>query len=395
MFEKISPEYRAYKIVELWEPVQGDILVKNLADPTKKLGKLFAYAYEITKKEYASFPKRKEGQNPIIHPLNVVWDLWRAGINDMVTLSTALTHDLIEEKVDLYKKKKEIKEDQKGIVILDSYENECFLALEQELKTFCSGNKIDLKLIEEIMRLLQMLTRHKRHYYYRSISTIFNYGDEKLKEKAIQIKLADRMHNIQSLDTYNEQGRIYSCFKNLFILNNTKNYLIKKYGKEANPKRDSDPTNLLFKKCSKATYDAYSKVCKLALERGINEVTSILELAFRKFVHEKKGLWAVTALDPKEIHPIRFYQGIVRKYDARLHHEWDKFQRMEKEEKDYARKFFADYKFKEEQLQAILDYKDAYALKEVIARMIYKRNYVIFGFGCTDLCSRKMVCMKI
>ena len=68
---------------------------------------------------------------------------------------------------------------------------------------------------------------------------------------------------------------------------------------------------------------------------------------------------------------------------------------LTKKEKDYCKKFFADFNFNDNQLDAIIGYKDAYALKEVVARLLYKSNYLISGFGCSELCSRRMVCMKL
>ncbi len=394
MLEKLSKEYRTYKTVEHWKPQIEILLVKDLTNPRRKLGKLFSYLYHKTKEEYKHFPRRKDGSDPFIHPLNLVWNLRKASINDIITLSAALVHDLIEERVDLYKKKKNIKEDPQGVKILDEYEVETMQELENELNNFCNNNKISLKVVNEIIELLKLLTRHKRDLYYRSISSLFIHKDDQIKEKAIQIKLADRIHNIQSLKSYDEQGRIYQSFKNLFIINNTKNYIIKKYGKEANPDREKDPLAKLFTKCAKATYDAFTRVCDICLQKGIVDITSMLQLAFRKFVHVKKGLWTVTKIDPKETHPLRLYQGIVRRYDARLHQEWKMFEKMKNDEMNYVRKFFAEHKFSKEQLQAILDYKDSYALKEVIARMLYKRNYVILNFGCNELCSRGQICMK-
>ena len=79
------------------------------------------------------------------------------------------------------------------------------------------------------------------------------------------------------------------------------------------------------------------------------------------------------------------YQGIVRKYDARLHHERDKFESIKKEELEYCHKFFADYGYEKKQLQAILDYKDAYALKEVVAYLLYQPEFVIHGFLSSEL----------
>ena len=173
MLEKLSKEYRTYKIVEHWKPQNEVLLVKDLTNPRRKLGKLFAYLYEKTKKEYKDFPIRKDGSNPFIHPLNLVWSLRKAGINDITTLSAAIIHDLIEERVDLYKMEKNLKEDKNGIKILDEYEIKTMNELEKEIKQFCKDNKINCMINEEMIEVLKLLTRHKRDLYYRSISSIF------------------------------------------------------------------------------------------------------------------------------------------------------------------------------------------------------------------------------
>ena len=391
---KSSPEYAAYKNLEHWKPINEIILIKDLSNKEEKLAPLFEYVYKKTKEAYHYFPDRMDGQDSFTHPLNLVWDLKKANVTDYVVLCAGMLHDYIEEMVDLYKKEHNVITNKKGIILLDEYELVVIKELKDDLKKYCKKKNIDEKAVDEIMVLLKLLTRHKRHFYYRSISEIFNYKDQNTKEKAIQIKLADRIHNIQSLEAFDIQGKVYQAFKNLFILNNTKRVLQEKFGDKFKACEGATPIEKLFKKCCKATFDAFSHICHICLDKGIGEIESILQLAFRKFAHEKGGLWAVTKLDPNEKHPLRLYFEIVRKYDARLHQEFEKFEETRNNEKEYCKKFFADFNFSEEQLEAIIGYKDAYALKEVVARLLYKSNYLISGFGCSELCSRKMICMR-
>jgi len=391
---KSSPEYVVYKNLEHWKPVNEIILIKDLSDKKDKLAPLFAYVYKKTKEAYHYFPDRRDGQDSFTHPLNLVWDLKKADVTDYVVLCAGLLHDYVEEMVDLHKKEHNVTTDKNGITILDNYELEVVRELSEDLKKFCKKKNLDEKTIDEMMALIKLLTRHKRHFYYRSISEIFNCKDPSLREKAIQIKLADRIHNIQSLETFDTQGRVYQSFKNLFILNNTKRILQEKYGDQFEPDEGIKPIEKLFKKCCKATFDSFLNTCHLCLDKGLMNIESMLQLAFRKFVSEKSGLWAVTKLDQNEKHPMRLYFEIVRKYDARLHQEFEKFEESKKDEKEYCKKFFHDFNFSEEQLEAIIGYKDAYALKEVVARLLYKKNYLISGFGCSELCSRRMICMK-
>jgi hypothetical protein len=204
------------------------------------------------------------------------------------------------------------------------------------------------------------------------------------------------MHNIQSISCFSEEDMLYQCFKNLFILNNTKKFIQEKRKKEENKEQEDGITHTekLFKKCCKSTYDSFLLVGHLSLNKGVSPVVPMLQLAFHKFAWEKSGVWAVTDVNIDETHPMRLFQGIIRKYDARLHLEKDKFNEMRNMEIDYCRGFFSDYGFDESQIEAIITYKDAYALREVIAMLLYEPWFVINNFACSKLCSRGMVCMK-
>ncbi|HLC89161.1 MAG TPA: hypothetical protein VJG49_03930 [Candidatus Nanoarchaeia archaeon] len=383
-----SPEYRMYKLSEIWLPLKK---VPPAADLIRTKNKLIFYLYKKIKQEYQQFPRRKNGEDPFLHPLNTFYYLQKAGVEDTITLAAGLLHDYIEEKVDLYKRQNHLAEDVKSIRILNDYESKLLAELEQELQQVCKANRLDPVLVKKITAIVSILTRNKRHLYYRSISEIFNCKDEKTKERTIQIKLADRMHNIQTLSSYNEEGKIYQCFKNMFILNNTKMYLLNL--KEKKKKRDLYSLEKLFKKCCKATYEAFLDVCHQSLIHKISRIKTVLHLALKKFAFESGGLWAVTTINVDETHPMRLFRGIIRKYDARLHLEFDRFKKMENSEIDYCRKFFADFNFSDAELQSLIYYKDAYALKEVVARLLYKPKYVISRFGCSELCTRGQICM--
>jgi hypothetical protein len=68
---------------------------------------------------------------------------------------------------------------------------------------------------------------------------------------------------------------------------------------------------------------------------------------------------------------------------------------MRDSEREYCRRFFTDYNLSEEQISAVIDYKDAYALREVIAMLLYDPWYVVNDFACSKLCTRGMICMKV
>lgn len=388
---KESPEYQSYKIVELWKPEKKVFKAEDLVDSDDEIFPLFSYIYQKTKKDYREFPKRKNREDPFVHPLNLVFDLKKAKINDGATLCLALAHDLVEEKVDLYKEKNKIPEDRKGIRLLDHYEEKVFQELERELLNYCQDKPFCKESIKDIVDALRLLTRHKREFYYRSVSNIFLCPNNRIKKMAIQVKLADRIHNIQCLQSFNEQEKNYQCFKNLYILNNVKAFLKELYGPEADPDKEIHSTDKLFKKCAKATYGAFVRIIYACLGKRIGKVTPILQLALKKFAFEEGGLWEVTKLDKQETHPMRLFRGIVAKFSARLHQEWEKFEQLKKEEMSYCEKFFADFNFSKKQLQAIIDYKDAYALKEVIAHLLYNPEFIISGFTAKDIKTKERI----
>ena len=86
---------------------------------------------------------------------------------------------------------------------------------------------------------------------------------------------------------------------------------------------------------------------------------------------------------------MRLYHQVVRKYDARLRHRWQEFKQIREDEFAYCKLFFGDFSFSDEQIQAILDYKAAYSLKEVIAMLLYVKEFVVGRFEYSNLfCGR-------
>ena len=377
---KKSPEYTQYLLGSNWPALKVILHAGDFSqDP------LFTYLYGKTKRLYASMKPRKNGENPFVHPINLVHFCVKAGIKNPVVLSSAIIHDYIEEQVDLYKSAHKLNDKkQKDIRILDKQERIFLKEFEEELTLLARKNKISTDKVNKIVESTKLLTRHKRDYYYQSIKNIFTYSDEDIKEIAVQVKLADRIHNILCIDCFDEKGRIYQCFKNLFILNSVKRYLQEKRGSQLFTGKLT-PTEKLFKKCCKATYNAFLKINHVCNSKKIMKITPLLQLAFKKFALEQDGVWEVTKVSKNEKHLMRLFHGVIRKYDLRLHHEKDKFNKRTKEEILFCKRYFADYKFKDHQLQAIIDYKDAYSLKEVMAYLMYLPNYVLDGFEYTKL----------
>ena len=376
----VDSEQEMYLLLKHWQAERHLLSPEQLLSPTTLQYPLFLKAYSLTEKRCQCCPMRKNGEPTLIHSLNVVFNLQKAGVTEIATLTIGLVHDVVEDYIDSYRKENNIPLDENGPIILDNLEKEYYLKLIAELSGFSSVPEA-----ERILKVVSLLTRNKREYYYQSIAKIFNSPDKDMKEKAIQVKLADRLHNILCIEHFKEEQRLYECFKNLFILNNTKKYIIETKGKNALQALNNDATVKLFKKCSKATYDAFLMICHLSSIKGIRDIRSMLQLAFRKFIWEKAGLWEVTTLDPSEKHPLRLFQGVIRKYDSRLVGNKIIFEKVSLEELSYCRNFFQEFHFSEEQLQAVLDYKDAYALKEMVAKLLYDRDYLLHGFLLTEM----------
>ncbi len=375
-------EYKAFIELEHWQPLHQVPPPDTFLSPSDPFYPFFSALYAKTKELYRKVPTRKDGENPLIHPLNVVQNLRKAGVTNGITLCAGLLHDVVEEEVDIYKREHHIPKTKEGRTLLDHYEQRVFERFGHEVLALCTKSNVPANGCREVIKTLQLLTKHKRHFYYNYISTIFTCSDPLLKERALQVKLADRMHNILCLDCFTGEEKIYQCFKNLFILNNAKRFLVESRKKKS---KNYNATEKLFKKCCKATYDAFLVICRSASVKEIAVVQAMVELAFHKFAIEKDGLGAVTEVNDPEMHPMRLFHAVVRKYDARLHHEYEAFELMRRQERSYCQRFFADYKFTLEQLQALIDYKDAYALKEVVARLLYDKNYVISGFLVREL----------
>ncbi len=381
-----SPAYKYFSILKRWNKISKVKVLAEMMQPLRESSKLFSFLYDKTKKLYKELPPRKNGENPFVHPLNTVLNLQRAKITDEIILCCGLIHDYVEEKVDIYQVKKKInKKSKEGIVILDNYEEVVFKELKNDLTSFCKKEEIDLKSVDKIIKTLKLLTRHKRDFYYRSISNIFTHKNPKIKEMAIKVKLADRTHNILCVDCFTEQERIYQAFKNIFILNSVKKYLFENYGNKIFNGKTFHSAERLFNKCCKATFEAFFEISLGGIKGGIFGIIPMLQLSFKKYALEREGIEVVTKLNKNETHLIRLFQNVIRKYDSRLHHEWEKFEKIKASEIEYCKQFFKDYKFNEKQIKAIIDYKDAYALREVVTYLLYKPKYVIGRFYYSHL----------
>ena len=258
MSAQFGLEYRLFLELEHWPPLHTMLPPDAFLSPPDQAYPFFAGLYLKTKELYQKVPPRKDGENPLIHPLNVVSNLRKAGVTDAITLSAGLLHDYIEEEVDIYKREQKVPKTAEGRAILDKYEEKVLVRLGKELTELGKRTGMPSEKCSQLLETVQLLTKQKRHFYYGYISAIFNCSDPRLKEKALQVKLADRMHNILCVDCFSGEERLYQCFKNLFILNNTKKFLLDSLREKH---KNHTATLKLFKKCGKATYDAFLIIC--------------------------------------------------------------------------------------------------------------------------------------
>src|SRR3989344_8572769 len=161
----LTSEYQTFKYLQPWQK-ENDLQKLKLL--FANLNPLFSYLFQKTEQLYAKLSARKDGDNPFLHPLNVVLALKDARITDEITLCVGLLHDYVEEVVDVYRDEHHLDEDGKDIELLDKYEGEVFAAFEKELLQHA-----DTAATKTIINALRLLTRHKRDFYYRSISNIF------------------------------------------------------------------------------------------------------------------------------------------------------------------------------------------------------------------------------
>ena len=354
-----SSEQKSFRVLEHWKSPREILPAEQLLDTQNPAFPLFSYLYAKTEELYTRLPTRKNGEISFIHPSSVVFFLRKAKISDEAVLCAGLLHDFIEEKVDLW-----MYETGSSLTAVElekaaAGEEKLFQTAESEITGFCARKGLSQFPTADLIFMLRLLTRHKQHSYFDYISKILNCSPTAIKERVLVVKLADRIHNILNIEHFTEQQRLYQCFKNLFILNNVKKYLLETYGEEKFLNMKFTPIERLFNKCCKATYEAFLRVCHLCNQKGITEATPLLQMTFKKYAMATSGLWEVTSVDIKEVHPTRLYQGIVHKYEARLLHHSAEFDTAWQQEQEYCRSFFQSCHFTEEQLKALIDYKDA------------------------------------
>lgn len=386
----VDPARLVFEEVRIWESFPEPIAPERLLEDIAPADRPFLSAmYEMSESLYAGLPDRRNRQKAFVHPTNVALFLVRARTQSHV-VAAGLLHDMIEDRVDSEKK---------GAVLSVQESERIERAVRgqfgEAVVQAAMRTRFPREIAERIVEVVWVLTRHKSDLYYKSISGIFMHPDPAIRLAAVLVKLADRMHNIQTIENYNEEEQIYQCFKNIFILNNAKQLREEMREGHTDP-RMVQSLEKLFKKCGKATFQAL-----LEISHGFGagsdstfSIYTILALALRKFMLEIQGLWSVTEGQLEPGSPVfHLYHGIVKKYDHWLHHERRVYERLVAHEMDYCRATFADLRLSEDELRRTIRCKDAMALREVVASLLYLERYVIRGFQCSQICRRNQNCL--
>ncbi len=376
-----------YEQMMVWPRRTSPVPVEELVDGMQECDRCFvAGAYSMAERLYEGLGRRKNGELSFTHPTNVAMFL-KLGLCQPHVIASALLHDVLEDRADQIK----------GATGRSPAE------IELELRGQFASDIIDMAsacdfprdVAERVVEIVWTLTRHKVELYYKSISSVFNHPDISVRISAALVKLADRMHNIQTLDNYENEEKIYQCFKNIFILNNAKQLLIEVNARNWN-ERMLHSLDKMFKKSGKSTFQALLTLSHAAhSDQNVFQVVSYLALALRKFMLERQGLWRVTNEVVRPGAPVwALFDGIVMKYDHRLHHEDAQFDAHVGRELDYMRITFGPLGLSDAEYRTAIAYKDAMALVEVVASLLYVDDYMIRGFECSQLCKRGRNCMR-
>jgi hypothetical protein len=375
-----------FEYMSVWQPRTTPIPLEEIIEGMSECDRAFVeHAYRLAESFYKDLPPRKNGEPTFTHPTNVAMYLKMAHCQSHV-IASGLLHDVLEDRVDLVREHTGQSADELELELRGEFASDVICS-----STECSFPR---DVAERVVEIVWTLTRHKADLYYKSISAVFTHPDLSIRIAAALVKLADRMHNIQTIENYESEEKLYQCFKNIFILNNAKQLLSEIKA------RDWDPRMILsidrmFKKSGKAVFQALLSLSHTAhSDQDVFQVVSYLALALRKFMFEVNGLWRVTegSLEPGS--PVySLYHGIVKKYDHRLHHEEPMFEAHVEKELVFMRATFESMDLDESELRTALSFKDAMALIEVVASLLYNDDYVIRGFECSRLCRRGRNCM--
>ncbi len=375
----------------IWEhrkaPSSIDEITAGL-DPVDE--KLIRAVYEMVQAVYQKLPQRRNGDDSFAHPTNVAMFLREAHAQAHV-IAAGLLHDVLEDRSDFESDRTDMTPKDRDIALR-------LLRGQFAESLIASSTRAHFPrdVAERIVEIVWTLTRHKADLYYKSISGIFTHPDLQVRLGAALVKLADRMHNIETIDNYVAEEQIYQCFKNLFILNNAKQLLIEMRSRKLDTRMVLS-LEKIFKKSGKATFRALHQIDhQRDAKNPLFPLLTYFALALRKFNLEINGLWNVTESDLAVGAPLyHLFDGIVKKYDHRLHREESDYAAQVQKEMDYCIQTFEVFGLTADQFRDALYQKDAMALKEVVASLLYHEDYLIRGFECSRLCRRGRNCLKL
>ncbi len=382
-----DPAKLVFDEVAIWEPHRKPVPPETLtAGWAGEDERFIALCYKLAETFYAGQKPRNNGELAFTHPTNVALIL-KLAVSQPHIVAAGLLHDLLEDMLDREKERL-------GHVGPD-IDAACRARFAEDVIRIAERSLFPRHIAERVVEVTWTLTRHKADLYYKSISGVFTHTDPDVRVAAALVKLADRMHNIQTIENYKDEEKLYQCFKNLFILNNAKQLVVETRARRVDPRMIAT-LEKLFKKNGKATFQA---MLRMGHARNIEEelfpLVTYLAIALRKFVLEIQGLWRVQDVVLEPGAPVwSLYHGIVKKYDNRLHHEDAEYEAQTENELNYFRLTFASLNLPDALLRRAIYYKDALALMEVVASLLYREDYVIRGFECSRLCRRGRVCMK-
>ena len=370
------------------EPIPIEQIVDGLLEPDRRF---ITAVWRIAEPLYPPTEQRKNGDPLSVHPTHVAWYLKRAQCQPYV-IACGLLHDYIEDRVERdYGKVADP-------VVMDTLGAKLRGELGVEVIKAATEAGFPRDPAERVVEIVWTLTRHKADLYYKSISAIFNHEDLLIRLPAAMVKLADRMHNIQTIENYKDSDKLYQCFKNIFILNNAKQLRIATESRgRAVDKRMVNSLAKLNKKCGKATFQALMGLqYEISSADRFFDLLTYLALALKKFSLEIGGLWRVAHPDLALGAPIyNLYHGIVEKYDHLLHHEEPEYLGCVERELRFVAGTFQMLRLTEEELKRAIAAKDAMVLAEVVASLLYQDTFVIKGFECGSLCRRNKQCLRL
>ncbi len=184
--------------------------------------------------------KRKSGDYYAIHTIETAKLVDRASrvsgkVGDPIAITVAFLHDSIEEKADQldfradeYNKKiielfegakANLKSFAKSSELLEEFKKEADSLVVEGTDMIIESN------VEAIININEKLTRTPDKYYYDYIKNLYfpaKNGSKENTERAIIVKIADRINNTSDLDIFSDFHKIYSVYKNLFVIHTTR-----------------------------------------------------------------------------------------------------------------------------------------------------------------------------